>query len=98
MKVRKEWIGSQEPATKGDLADLQEDLHVDMAGMEGRIANSVESSVKSHLEKQTEKILHEFRVTAENIHKDVAEANKDEISALKDKIEAIQRHVGLEAV
>ena len=30
MKVRKEWIGSKKPATKGDLADLQEDIHVDL--------------------------------------------------------------------
>lgn len=30
MKVRKEWIGSKKASTKGDLADLQEDIHVDL--------------------------------------------------------------------
>ena len=30
MKIRKSWIGSRKPATKGDLAELQEDIHVDM--------------------------------------------------------------------
>lgn len=29
MKVHKDWIGSKKTATKGDLADLQEDIHVD---------------------------------------------------------------------
>jgi hypothetical protein len=31
MKVRKEWIGSKKPATLGNLADLQEDIHVDLS-------------------------------------------------------------------
>lgn len=30
MKVRKEWIGSNKPATQGNLADLQEDIHADL--------------------------------------------------------------------
>lgn len=30
MKVRKDWIGSKKSATKGDLADLQEDIHADL--------------------------------------------------------------------
>lgn len=30
MKVHKDWIGSRKAATKGDLADLQEDIHVDL--------------------------------------------------------------------
>ena len=29
MKVHKDWIGSKKAATKGDLADLQEDIHAD---------------------------------------------------------------------
>ncbi len=32
MKVHKDWIGSKKAATKGDLADLQEDIHVDLQG------------------------------------------------------------------
>ena len=30
MKVRKTWIGSNQPATQGNLADLQEDIHIDI--------------------------------------------------------------------
>lgn len=30
MKVHKDWIGSKKPASKGDLADLQEDIHLDL--------------------------------------------------------------------
>lgn len=30
MKVRKEWIGSKKPATQGNLADVQEDIHADL--------------------------------------------------------------------
>lgn len=37
MKVRKEWIGSKKPATEGSLAELQEDIHVDMIQMEERL-------------------------------------------------------------
>ena len=85
MKVHKEWIGSKEPATKGDLADLQEDIHVDLQ----------QFAKKDDLDQAKKEIIYEFRAVAENIHKDVAGANKDEISWIKDKIRVIQHHVGL---
>lgn len=30
MKVHKDWIGSKKAATKGDLSELQEDIHADL--------------------------------------------------------------------
>lgn len=38
MKIRKEWIGSKKPATLGNLADLQEDIHSDLTQMEERMS------------------------------------------------------------
>lgn len=87
MPVKEEWIGSDEPATLGKLAELQEDIHLDLDQTKQEILDKVDQS--------KEEILYEFRALAENIHKDVASANKDEISWIKDKIRAIQRHVGL---
>lgn len=43
MKVRKEWIGSSEPATKGNLAELQEDIHIDLTQMEERLRRDLMS-------------------------------------------------------
>lgn len=37
MVIKQENIDSQEPATKGDLEQLREDLQADMTRMEGRI-------------------------------------------------------------
>ncbi|MEK7556924.1 MAG: hypothetical protein AAB538_03025 [Patescibacteria group bacterium] len=86
MKVRKAWIKSKEPAALDHLAELQEDIHLDL--------NQLETRLSSKMEEQTEKILYEFKAITENIHKDVSSANKDEISWIKDKIRAIQRHLG----
>lgn len=87
MKVRKGWIGSKKPATLGNLAELQEDLHLDLDQLESRLGTK--------MEEQTKKILHEFKATAENIHKDVAGANRDEILWIKDMVKAIARYVGM---
>lgn len=44
MKVHKDWIESKKSATQGDLADLQEDIHVDLetlgTDLRGEIASS----------------------------------------------------------
>lgn len=39
MTIREKNIGSKEPATKGDLEQLREDLQADMTRMEGRITD-----------------------------------------------------------
>ena len=39
MRLNQGHIGSNEPATKGDIEQLREDLHADMARMEERFEN-----------------------------------------------------------
>ncbi len=43
MKVHKDWIGSDEPATKSNLADLQEDNHLDLTQAEERLRKDLMS-------------------------------------------------------
>lgn len=38
MKVRKEWIGSKKAATQGNLADVQEDIHLDLHEISQKMA------------------------------------------------------------
>lgn len=46
MKVRKEWIGSNKTATQGNLAELQEDIHIDLAHMEKKFTGMEERMEK----------------------------------------------------
>lgn len=55
MKVRKEWIGSKKPATQGNLADLHEDIHVDINEMSQKMATL--DSRMGRLERVVESIL-----------------------------------------
>lgn len=38
MKVRKQWIGSKKAASLGNLAELQEDMHVDLQDIREKMA------------------------------------------------------------
>lgn len=55
MKVRKEWIGSKKPATQGNLADLQEDIHLDLMQMELRLSKkfATKEDLKGLMSKET---------------------------------------------
>jgi len=77
MNVKKENIGSEEPATKGDLEELREDLQRDTIGSEDRLIAQIRDSEA--------RVLDEFKAVAENIHKDVAGVNADEISLIQNK-------------
>lgn len=37
MPIKEGWIGSKKPATQGNLADLQEDMHADLQNVEERL-------------------------------------------------------------
>lgn len=63
MIAKQEFINSSEPATKGDLEELREDLQADMVQMEGRLDQKLEAILKvvedtntnvSHLSRQLE--------------------------------------------
>lgn len=105
MKVHKSWIGSKKPATKGDLADLQEDIHVDLQQFATKQdLNATKQDLKNELEKYATKedvkefkdqIIYEFHATAKEIHKNAADTSQEEISWMKDMVKAIARHVGL---
>lgn len=42
--------------------------------------------LRDEMKQWKDEIIHHFDVVAENIHRDVAGANRDEISALQDKV------------
>lgn len=61
---------------------------------------SVETSLRAEISKSEKRIIFEFKALAENIHHDVAGANKDEISAMKDtdtqldeRVTVLEKHV-----
>lgn len=66
---------ADQPVTKGDLYALEQRT--------GRQFDAMLEVVKS----TAEETRRHFEVVAENIHQDVAAANKDEITTLRDKIE-----------
>lgn len=77
----------QQPATKGDVADVVE---------------SAVKGLRGEMKEMEERILQHFDVVAENIHRDVAGANRDEISAIQDKVRqhdadviAIKQKIGI---
>ncbi len=90
MVAKKKHINSPEPATKGDLEDLREDLQADIFKVTDRIdtrMEGMEQSIDTKMEQWKDEIVRHFDVVAENIHQDVAGANRDEISMIKDKVQ-----------
>jgi hypothetical protein len=89
--------GDNLPATKGDVRRSQEELAQMVAksfdtvitrlekNIEGFIEIKVGEVVENKLVGFKNDIVHEFNVVAENIHKDVAGANADEISLIKNE-------------
>lgn len=46
MPIREEWIGSKKPATQADLADLQEDTHLEIDKAEQRIKKEIRKEIR----------------------------------------------------
>ena len=61
------------------------------------------TEIEAKIDTMKEEIIHEFKALAENIHQDVAGANHDEISLIKDqqlpdheaRIQTLEKHVGV---
>ena len=68
------------PATKGDLRDAVDELA--QATQKGFAEIHTAMATKTDLAAVKEEILYEFKAIAENIHLDVAGANKDEVQLL----------------
>lgn len=94
------------PATKGDLAKVQQDL-VDLESrMEGRMASKqdlMDLGTTLRLEMKDLKgdilseIKHYFDLTVETIRHDLLGANKDDIEVMRDRITRLEHHTGLVA-
>jgi len=95
-----------QPATKRDVKEAVEDLaRVTEAGFQKMATKDdlKQFATKTDLKKFKNDIIHEFKAVAENIHKDVAGANKDEISLITEqklpnherRIKALEQHAGL---
>lgn len=66
-----------QPASKGDLKQLRGDLLTEIEGTENRL--------KQQMTQGFDEVMRHFEVVAEKIHDDVAGANKDEISLMKNQ-------------
>lgn len=92
MPVKKQNIGSSQPATKGDIEQVREDVHLDVElavqASEKRVNAHTDQKIaeaRQEISQSKEEILHEFRAAVELIRSDLAGANKDEISLIKDQ-------------
>lgn len=72
MPAKKKHTIRNQPATKGDVFYI--------------VADAV-NGLRGEMKQWKEEIINHFDVVAENIHRDVAGANRDEISALQDKVQ-----------
>ena len=89
------------PATKGDVRNSQEELARMLASSFANVATKDDLTAfatKDDLKTFKDEIVREFKVVTENIHRDVAGVNADEISLLKDqqatheqRIDALER-------
>lgn len=80
MPVKKQNIGSRKAATKGDIEQAREDLHLDIE----RAVQASEKRINQEAEERKNEIIHEFKAAIETIRADLVGANKDEISVIKD--------------
>lgn len=97
------------PLSKKDLLELYQHVREDIQSLEKRLLQTMEDRFEKQevmLEQRfyefKDEILDHFDAVAENIHLDVAGANKDQISFIKektdsheDRIETLERHAGL---
>ena len=105
------------PATKGDVRRSQEELAAIVGKAFAKETNTLRSEMqemkkdllldnqkfRKELLADNKKTRQHFDVVAENIHKDVAEANQDEITLIKDqqipnldtRTQALEKNVGL---
>jgi hypothetical protein len=88
--TKQQKLNGDEPATQADLATWGGRLTERIDGVEARI-----DRLEHKLDTFKDDIIRHFNVVAENIHRDVAGANRDEISLMKDRITALEQHAGL---
>ena len=69
-----------QPLTKGDLNSLESRMDAKFDAVDIKF-----DAVITLIKDQAEETRQHFDVVAENIHKDVAEANQDEITLIKDQ-------------
>lgn len=85
MTIRSEDIGSKEPATKGDLEQLREDLQVDMANLESRFGEKLDAWGKTLFDKLDSLI--------ENRAVDAGAAKNEHVSLLNNEVTSLAQRV-----
>lgn len=75
---------AKQPATKGDLAALQQRLDKKFATKSDLLR--LEQAIAAKLEESTQEILHHFDAAVENIEHDLKGAGADELSSLHDRV------------
>jgi translation initiation factor 2 beta subunit (eIF-2beta)/eIF-5 len=81
-----------EPATNKELDQAVEQLAQAMKTSSDRIEKRI-TNLESSIATMKDEIVREFHVVAENIHRDVAAANQDEISAMKNTDQSLGQRV-----
>lgn len=71
-------------ATKDDLEKFATKQELERFATKEELQN-VKTGLETTIKESEKRIIFEFKALAENIHHDLAGANKDEISAIKDK-------------
>lgn len=98
----------KKPATKGfvrnEIAELAEAVKVGFDNTATKDdLKQLGSQMRDEMKAMKNEILYEFKAVAENIHKDVTGANKDEISLMKnqqipdlnDRLEIVEEKTGV---
>lgn len=89
-------------ANKADLKDLRQATQHDLEIWGGELTRRIDrieenmatkTGLAAAIRESEKRIIFEFKALAENIHRDVAGANKDEIESLKDADQKLDERV-----
>jgi hypothetical protein len=79
-----------------NMKDMESRINKEIGSVESRInkkVGSAESRINKKISQSQKEIIYEFKALAENIHHDVAGANKDEISLIKQKQDLLTKRI-----
>jgi len=87
------------PATKQDLRLLEQQLmrriDVKFEERDARLIKHFERAIDKAITTSQQEILRHFDLTVETIRHDLLGANADEVASLADRVNRLERHVGL---
>ncbi|MCA9213374.1 MAG: DUF1640 domain-containing protein [Planctomycetales bacterium] len=73
---------------RSEMINIRDELRSEMSAMKSELRAEMadmKDEIRSEMSEVKDEIINEFKVVAENIHQDVAGANRDEITFIKDQ-------------